>query len=256
MTTTSFNDMVFDPSSYQKGIDALYAQSWMSYPSLTGVAGKTMAAAGIMALSPFSMAGFCLGIQSAAARQAIDLWCAEPKAEPAANKVTASPKTDKIVEALEIPQPEIEAPTELSVAEPESANMSETVAPEQETTAAAVEPTSPSSVEAVSEEKAAPESQTMPAETTAPQAAAKGPVPGLDAPIGGKADDLKIIFGIGQKIEATLNQLGVFHFSQIAQWTPEEVRRVDDYLKFSGRIARENWIAQAKKLASTAPAKQ
>ena len=237
MTTTSFNDMVFDPSPYQSGIDALYAQSWISYSSLTGVAGKTMAAAGIMALSPFAMVGFCLGIQSAAARQTIDLWCAEPKTEPAPNKVTALPKTEKIVKALEIPHPE-------------------TVAPEQETTAASVEPVAPAAVEAVAEEKAVPEAQTMPAETTAPQAAAKGPVRGLDAPIGGKADDLKTISGIGPKIQATLNQLGVFHFSQIAEWTPEEVRRVDDYLKFSGRIARENWIAQAKKLANRAPAKQ
>jgi predicted flap endonuclease-1-like 5' DNA nuclease len=256
MTTTSFNDMVFDPSPYQSGIDALYAQSWISYSSLTGVAGKTMAAAGIMALSPFAMVGFCLGIHSAAARQTIDLWCAEPKAEPAPNKVTASPKTEKIVGALEIPHPETEAPTELSVAKPESAYMPETVAPEQETTAAAVEPVASATVEAVAEEKAAPEAQTVPAETNAPQAAAKGPVPGLDAPIGGKADDLKTISGIGPKIQATLNQLGVFHISQIAEWTPEEVRRVDDYLKFSGRIARENWIAQAKKLASRAPAKQ
>ncbi len=256
MTTTSFNEMVFDPRPYQKGIDALYAQSWVSYPTLTGVAGKTMAAAGILALSPFAMAGFCLGIQSAVARQTIDLWRSEPETEPASTKVTASPKIAKIVEAIEIPQPEIEAPTELGVAEPESASVSEAVAPEQEKTADAVEPAAPAKVEAVTEEKAVPEPQTVPAETIAPQIVAKGPVPGLDAPIGGKADDLKTISGIGPKIETTLNELGVFHFHQIAEWTPEEVRRVDDYLKFSGRIARENWIAQAKKLVTTDASKQ
>ena len=71
----------------------------------------------------------------------------------------------------------------------------------------------------------------------------------LDAPKGGIADDLKLIAGVGPKLEETLNGLGVYHFEQIAAWTQTEIEWVDDYLKFSGRIERDNWIEQAKALA-------
>jgi len=64
----------------------------------------------------------------------------------------------------------------------------------------------------------------------------------------GKADDLKQIKGIGPKLEGVLNGLGIFHFDQIASWTRDNIAWVDDYLSFKGRIDREKWIAQAKKL--------
>ncbi|BBE70554.1 hypothetical protein [Oharaeibacter diazotrophicus] len=66
----------------------------------------------------------------------------------------------------------------------------------------------------------------------------------------GVPDDLKVIKGIGPQNEARLNALGVFHFDQIAAWTPEEARWVGSYLAFPGRIEREGWIAQARSLAS------
>ncbi|TLP49000.1 NADH-quinone oxidoreductase subunit NuoE [Cohaesibacter sp. CAU 1516] len=72
----------------------------------------------------------------------------------------------------------------------------------------------------------------------------------LEAPADGVADNLKEISGIGPKIEAKLNGLGVYHFSQIAAWTDENCAFVDAQLSFRGRIARENWIEQAKTLAA------
>ncbi len=72
---------------------------------------------------------------------------------------------------------------------------------------------------------------------------------GLAEPAGGIADDLKKISGIGPKIEGTLNGLGIFHFRQIADWTEANKVWVDGYLKFKGRIDRENWISQAVVLA-------
>lgn len=72
----------------------------------------------------------------------------------------------------------------------------------------------------------------------------------LDAPRGGNADDLKRINGVGPKLEGVLNELGIFHFDQVAAWTPETVAWVDNYLSFKGRIDREDWIAQAKTLAA------
>ena len=64
------------------------------------------------------------------------------------------------------------------------------------------------------------------------------------------ADDLKRIKGVGPKLEGVLNGLGVFHYDQIAKWTPAEVAWVDEYLKFKGRIERDGWIDQATTLAA------
>ncbi len=64
------------------------------------------------------------------------------------------------------------------------------------------------------------------------------------------ANDLKRISGVGPKIEGILNELGIYRFDQIAGWTRENIEWVDEQLKFKGRIDREGWIEQAKKLQS------
>jgi predicted flap endonuclease-1-like 5' DNA nuclease len=63
-------------------------------------------------------------------------------------------------------------------------------------------------------------------------------------------DDLKRIRGIGVLIERKLNQLGVVGYEQIANWTAQEIDRVSQSLDFKGRIERENWVEQARILAS------
>ena len=73
---------------------------------------------------------------------------------------------------------------------------------------------------------------------------------GLVAARDNKADDLKRISGIGKVNEGRLNALGIFHFDQIAAWSREEIRWVGTYLAFPGRIDREDWLGQAKMLAS------
>jgi len=65
----------------------------------------------------------------------------------------------------------------------------------------------------------------------------------------GTPDDLKKIKGVGPKLEGVLNELGVWHFWQIARWTATEVAWVDTRLKFKGRIERDDWVDQAKILA-------
>jgi predicted flap endonuclease-1-like 5' DNA nuclease len=72
---------------------------------------------------------------------------------------------------------------------------------------------------------------------------------GIAAPVG-DADDLKLIKGIGPKNEKISNALGIYHFRQIANWTPEEAIWVGHHIAFPGRIEREHWIPQAKLLAS------
>ncbi len=94
---------------------------------------------------------------------------------------------------------------------------------------------------------------------TAPKAvavtAADVPVTGSTAPVKLVAteksvvpDDLKRISGVGPKLEKVLNGLGVYTYAQIAAWSAQEVARIDDHLKFGGRIVRDEWTAQAKAL--------
>ena len=76
----------------------------------------------------------------------------------------------------------------------------------------------------------------------------------LSAPRGGKADDLKIIKGVGPKLEILLHSLGFYHFDQIAAWTDAELAWVDDNLEgFKGRASRDAWVEQAKALAAGTP---
>jgi NADH-quinone oxidoreductase subunit E len=72
----------------------------------------------------------------------------------------------------------------------------------------------------------------------------------LEGARGGAADDLKKIKGVGPGLEKTLNEMGIYHYDQIAKWTDAEVAWVDARLKFKGRIVRDGWIAQAQSMAN------
>lgn len=64
-----------------------------------------------------------------------------------------------------------------------------------------------------------------------------------------KPDDLKLISGVGPKLEEVLNGLGIYKYEQISKWKKAEREWVDGYLKFKGRIDRDDWVKQAKALA-------
>ena len=68
------------------------------------------------------------------------------------------------------------------------------------------------------------------------------------APAGG--DDLKKLSGVGPVLEEKLHAAGVTSFAQIAAWGPEDIEEFDEKLSFKGRIEREGWVEQAKKLAN------
>ena len=106
--------------------------------------------------------------------------------------------------------------------------------------------------------KAKPTSETAATDAPAPAPAAFADIPAdtpeskpetLSTARAGGADDLKLISGVGPKLEQTLNELGFYHFDQVAKWGPQEIAWVDSRLRFKGRIARDNWMAQAKTLA-------
>jgi len=71
----------------------------------------------------------------------------------------------------------------------------------------------------------------------------------LSAPRGGKKDNLTRIKGIGVKIDAALNGIGIYHFDQIAAWTEDNMAWADKALTFPGRAKRDDWVGQAKLLA-------
>ena len=71
--------------------------------------------------------------------------------------------------------------------------------------------------------------------------------PAIERPA--QPDDLKLISGVGPKIEGILHSLGIYSFGQVASWTKTERDWVDSYLNFKGRIERDDWIRQAEALA-------
>jgi predicted flap endonuclease-1-like 5' DNA nuclease len=60
-----------------------------------------------------------------------------------------------------------------------------------------------------------------------------------------RVDALTKIEGLPDSLEAKLNALGIYQFSQIAKWTPEQVATVSERLGFQDRIVRDRWIEQA-----------
>lgn len=91
-----------------------------------------------------------------------------------------------------------------------------------------------------------PRKRPVVAETTAPPPSGKPKI----APAKGDPDNLRLIKGVGPKLNTLLNNLGVTRFDQIAEWKETEIEEVDQYLEsFSGRITRDSWIDQAKYLA-------
>lgn len=111
-------------------------------------------------------------------------------------------------------------------------------------------------------EPAAPPPVVVPAPVAVPEPVAIAEAVGLAAPIPaaearpaiaaavGADDDLCKIKGIGPKLDDLCRSLGVRRFDQIAGWSALEVAEVDRHLgNFSGRIARDEWIEQARLLS-------
>lgn len=62
-------------------------------------------------------------------------------------------------------------------------------------------------------------------------------------------DDLKMISGIGPFIEERLHALDIYTFRQISKFTKKDIETINNAIEyFSGRIERDEWVAQAKEL--------
>ncbi len=87
-----------------------------------------------------------------------------------------------------------------------------------------------------------------PAKKAEPKAEAKKAEPKKAAKAAG-GDDLKELSGVGPALEKKLHEAGVTTFAQVAAWTADDIADMDEKLSFKGRIEREGWVEQAKKLA-------
>jgi NADH-quinone oxidoreductase subunit E len=175
---------------------------------------------------------------------------------------------DRTFKRIEMPPPASPPPPQApaAAAPPSNAGKPQTAVPE---TAPAVKSPSPvktaeapvalAKVETKAEASATP--QKVPERVAAAKKAAslakKAPAVKSDGkpellkkPKSGNGDDLKLIWGIGPKLEKMLNAMGVWQFDQIASWTTAEIKWVDERLEgFKGRPERDEWVKQAKKLA-------
>ncbi|MGB3313878.1 MAG: hypothetical protein WBB85_05665, partial [Albidovulum sp.] len=167
-------------------------------------------------------------------------------------------------EPAPVPAPEPAAPAAALASAPDAVAVAEDPAPEAPK-APAAKPAKPApakkpkaakpAAKKPAKEKPAPKTVATASALDAALAKSKdAPVAGapelLDAPRGGKADDLKMIKGVGPKLEGLLNQVGVWHFDQIASWKAKDIAHVDEKMVgFHGRITRDEWVKQAKVLA-------
>ena len=88
-------------------------------------------------------------------------------------------------------------------------------------------------------------------EVDAPQSADAHPVENVKVPDDTPAlvegtDNLTSIGGIGNTLQARLNDLGFSTFEQLAELSDSDKDMIEDTLDFKGRIERDNWITQAR----------
>jgi small subunit ribosomal protein S2 len=89
---------------------------------------------------------------------------------------------------------------------------------------------------------AQPATEALPATDTASFQGLPGPR--------GVADDLKKLSGISGAVEKKLNNLGIFHFWQLAEMSPDVAHHVGEEVGLPGRV--DGWITQAKQLTAEA----
>ena len=153
----------------------------------------------------------------------------EPTPEPVARAVEAAaePVIDPIAEAPVL------APVALETPEP--------------VTAAATAATE-AVAEAVTQTLDAAETVTVQTAETV-KAAAEPIVEAAVEQAKSAGDDLTLLVGVGPKLAASLADLGVTRFEQIAAWGADELADFDAKLSLKGRAERDAWVAQAKRLA-------
>ncbi|MBV9261029.1 MAG: 30S ribosomal protein S2, partial [Pseudolabrys sp.] len=92
-----------------------------------------------------------------------------------------------------------------------------------------------------------PPAEDLPAEETTAETGENAGFEALSGPRG-VADDLKKLSGVSPTIEKKLNDMGIFHYWQIAAFSPQAAHNVGEEVGLPGRVA--GWIAKAKELVA------
>ncbi len=195
----------------------------------------------------------------------------EPVAKPAPAKV-ASSKVEPIAKPVEktiakaetntpapakkvaAPAPKAAAPKDTApkaaapapkVVETPKVVAAKVAAPKPATTAAKPKVEAPAPVKAAAKPVKAEEKSAAKAKPISPKPEM------LKAARNGKADDLTQLKGVGPKLALALQEAGIFHYDQIADWTEAQTAWVDDNIAgVRGRASRNDWVNQALELAT------
>jgi NADH-quinone oxidoreductase subunit E len=180
--------------------------------------------------------------EEAAIKIASEKAAAEAKAKAEAEAAAATAKAGP-TDVKTAPAPEAAAPARPKPSEPK-----QPASAAQDTPSATSKAIKDTPAKGAAEK--APAAKATPAAELAAAVAESKPQL-LTAARGGKGDDLELIWGVGPKLGKMLNEMGIWHFDQVAAWTPAELAWVDARLTgFKGRAVRDDWISQAKKLAT------
>ncbi len=169
--------------------------------------------------------------------------------KPAAKKAAPKAAPAKPASLMSAPPPAAAAPAKPKPASKAAASPAKPVAAKADAKPVAAKPAPAAKVA-----KPAARAVTPPARAAAPKAAkpaAAKPAPAEPA----APDDLTLIKGIGPVNARKLKEHGVTTFAQMAAWKKADIAAAEAYLEFDGRIAREDWIGQAKGFAKASKAK-
>ncbi len=150
-------------------------------------------------------------------------------AKPAAPKARAKAPAKAAVTKVDKPKPEPKAKAAIA---PKAKTVPEgAVAPK---------------VKAASKAKAAPKAETKPKVEAKVEVADPAPKPKKTS---GKADDLKKIDGVGPKVEQVLKGRGISRFQDLTAMDEKALSALDKDLGLDGRVLRDDWAGQARRLA-------
>lgn len=195
-----------------------------------------------------------------AAKPAAVKAVAKPAAKPAAKSASAKAPVAKAAAKPAAPAKAAAKPAAAKVVAKSGAKPAAKAAPAKAPVAkTAAKPAAPakSAVKPVAKPAAKPGAKAAPVKAPVAKVAAKPAAktaptkaPVVKAAAAPKlADDLLIIKGIGPVNKQKLAAHGITTFAQIAAWKKADIITVEKYLEFDGRIAREDWIGQARKFA-------
>lgn len=167
----------------------------------------------------------------------------KPVSPPVAEKPAPPPMKEKPAPASAAPAAPKPAPAAPPVAAKPAAASAATAAP-----APATPKPKPQAAPAKPKAVARPKAKAPAKPKAEPAPSAPAPSPHLlDAPRGGKPDDLTELSGVGQKLAAALNEFGIYHFDQLATLDAEGVEWLNEQQPgFKMIAARYKVVDQAK----------